>query len=162
MQISKKLILIIYKRVQKLLIIFRNYFWKLNLGSFGIRANIFGNITVYYPENVYLGSGSSINYGSFLNARDKIIIGENVHISPCIIINTGGLEYKKNGESKKHFKKPVIIESGAWIGSGAIINPGVIIGKNSVIGAGAVVTKNIPDYSVAVGVPAKVIKKIEY
>ena len=53
------------------------------------------------------------------------------------------------------------IEDDVWIGAGAIILDGVTIGRGSVIGAGAVVTKNIPPYSVAVGVPARVIKKRE-
>lgn len=57
--------------------------------------------------------------------------------------------------------KPVSIGKGAWIGANAIILPGVSIGENSVIGAGAVVTKSIPDFCVAVGNPAKVIKQIQ-
>nr|WP_143033346.1 DapH/DapD/GlmU-related protein [Prevotellamassilia timonensis] len=52
----------------------------------------------------------------------------------------------------------VIIEDDCWIGFNVIILPGVTIGKGSIIGAGAVVTKSIPPYSVAGGVPAKVIK----
>ena len=54
--------------------------------------------------------------------------------------------------------KPIHIKDGAHIGIGAIIMPGVTIGKGAVIGAGSVVTRDVPDYSVAVGVPAKVIK----
>jgi len=53
----------------------------------------------------------------------------------------------------------VIIKDGAHIGIGAIIMPGVTIGEGAVIGAGAVVTKDIPPYTLAVGIPAKVIKK---
>lgn len=52
----------------------------------------------------------------------------------------------------------VLIKDGAHVGIGAIIMPGVTIGKGAVIGAGAVVTKNIPDYTLALGIPAKVIK----
>jgi acetyltransferase-like isoleucine patch superfamily enzyme len=54
----------------------------------------------------------------------------------------------------------VIIKDGAHIGIGAIIMPGVTIGKGAIIGAGSVVTKDIPDYSIALGSPAKVIKTI--
>ena len=56
---------------------------------------------------------------------------------------------------------PIVIEDGAHIGIGSIIMPGVTIGKGAVIGAGSVVTKDIPPYCVAVGVPAKVIRSIE-
>ena len=54
----------------------------------------------------------------------------------------------------------IIINNDGWIGAGVIILPGVTVGEFSVIGAGAVVTKNIPPFSAATGIPAKVIKKI--
>lgn len=54
---------------------------------------------------------------------------------------------------------PILIKEGAHIGIGAIILPGVTIGKGAVIGAGAVVSKDVPDYSVAVGCPARVVKE---
>jgi acetyltransferase-like isoleucine patch superfamily enzyme len=53
---------------------------------------------------------------------------------------------------------PIVIKDGAHIGIGSIIMPGVTIGKGSVIGAGSVVTRDVPDYSLALGVPAKVVK----
>ena len=58
--------------------------------------------------------------------------------------------------------KDVTIGNNVWIGSGAIILGGITIGDNSIIGAGAVVNKDIPEDSIAVGVPAKVIKKIDF
>ncbi|MCX7595635.1 MAG: acyltransferase, partial [Fischerella sp.] len=54
--------------------------------------------------------------------------------------------------------KGIIIEDDCWLGHGVTVLDGVTIGKGSVIGAGAVVTKDIPPYSVAVGIPAKVVK----
>ena len=57
--------------------------------------------------------------------------------------------------------KPILIKEGAWIGAGATILPGVTIGKYAIIGANSIVSKNIPDYGVAVGSPAKVIKYLE-
>lgn len=56
--------------------------------------------------------------------------------------------------------KTVVVKSGAWLGANVIVLPGVTVGRNSVVGAGSVVTKSIPDFSVAVGNPAKVIKTI--
>lgn len=55
---------------------------------------------------------------------------------------------------------PVLIKQGAWLGQSVVVCPGVTIGKNSVIGANSVVTKSIPDYCVAAGAPAKVIRNI--
>lgn len=150
----------IYKKFFYLKIKLRIFYWKRLFGSFGLGSKVFGKIIVYNPENVNIGSCSTLNYGVFLNARDKIVIGDNVHISPYVIINTGYLNYKMIGSSRTHLKGSVVIKNGAWIGSNVIINPGVVIGENSVIGAGAVVTKDIPNDSVAVGVPAEVKKKI--
>ena len=58
-------------------------------------------------------------------------------------------------------KKEIEIGDDSWIGANAVIMPNVKIGKMCIIGAGAVVTKDVPDYSVVVGVPAKIIKKID-
>ena len=57
--------------------------------------------------------------------------------------------------------KPVLIKEGAWIGAGVSVLPGVTVGKYAVVGANSVVTKDIPDYAVAVGIPAKVVKYLD-
>ena len=57
--------------------------------------------------------------------------------------------------------KPVLIKRGAWIGAGATILPGVTIGKYAIVGAASVVTHDVPDFAVAVGNPAKVIRMLE-
>ena len=54
---------------------------------------------------------------------------------------------------------PITIEDNAWIGGGAILLPGVTIGKGSVVGAGSVVTRDVPQYCVAVGNPCRVIRR---
>ena len=57
--------------------------------------------------------------------------------------------------------KPIIIKEGAWIGAGAAIMKGVTVGKYAIVGANSVVTKDVQDYAVVVGVPAKVIKYLD-
>lgn len=57
--------------------------------------------------------------------------------------------------------KPIRIQKGAWIGANAVILAGVSVGKYAIVGAGAVVTKDVPDYAVVVGNPAKVIKMLD-
>ena len=57
--------------------------------------------------------------------------------------------------------KPILIKEGVWIGAGASILPGICIGKHAIIGAASVVTKDVPDYAVVVGNPAKVIKMLD-
>jgi acetyltransferase-like isoleucine patch superfamily enzyme len=57
--------------------------------------------------------------------------------------------------------KPVLIKQGAWIGAGASIMPGITIGKYAIVGAASVVTHAVPDYGVAVGNPARVVKTLD-
>ncbi|MFC2420190.1 MAG: acyltransferase [Treponema maltophilum] len=57
--------------------------------------------------------------------------------------------------------KPVLIKRDAWIGAGATILPGVCVGAHAVVGAGAVVTKDVPDYAVVVGNPARIVKTLD-
>lgn len=156
----RKLILLIYKKTSFYLARVRNYYHRCLFGNFGEGSAILGNITLYHPENISFGKYSTLNEGVLLNARSAIKIGNYVHISPYVIINAGGLDYRLTMNKRAHISKPVLIGDGVWICSGAIINPGVTIGRNSVVGAGAVVTKSIPENCVAVGVPAKVTKKI--
>ena len=57
--------------------------------------------------------------------------------------------------------KPVLLKKACWIGAGATILPGVSVGKHAIVGAGSVVTKDVPDYAVVVGNPAKVIRMLD-
>ena len=90
----------------------------------------------------------------------EIYIGNDVMIGPKVIIWGRDHGIKKNELMNKqaHNKKPIYIEDDVWIGAGAIILKGVTISKGAVIGAGSVVTKDIPEYAIAVGNPAKIIK----
>ena len=63
-------------------------------------------------------------------------------------------------KSLDEYRSPILLGDGAYLGTGAIVLPGVRIGKMCVVGAGAVVTQDLDDFSVAVGVPAKVIRKL--
>ena len=64
-------------------------------------------------------------------------------------------------EEPSNSKERNIIKKGAWIGAGSSILPGVTVGKYAIVGASAVVTKDVPDYAVVVGNPAKVIKTLK-
>lgn len=150
----------LHRKINGICIKVRSFHYRLLIATAGKNFRVLGAIKVYSPELLSIQNGVSLNEGVVLNARGGLTIGNDVHISPGAIINTGGLNYKKFGTERKHLKQPVDIQNGVWIGSGAIINPGVTIGENSVIGSGAVVTKDVPKNSIAVGVPASVIKTI--
>ena len=94
-----------------------------------------------------------------ITIEDNVTISSNTmifaHINP-----TANEFLKKNGYPRTI--KPVLIKKGAVISVGCIIIAGVTVGENSIVGAGSVVTQDIPDYCVAVGNPARIIKKIDH
>ena len=102
------------------------------------------------------------NPGIGLNARiGSVKIGDNVMMGPDVIILSRNHNYDRINIPLKFqgnaMEEPVIIENDVWIGARVIILPGVHIGKGVIIGAGAVVAKNIPNYSIMVGNPARVV-----
>ena len=109
-------------------------------------------------ENVHIGKDVFINGGSLFMARGGITIEDHVQIAANVqLISNNHDPY----ERKILTCKPVLIREGAWIGAGASILPGVCVGKYAIVGAGSVVTKDVPDYGVVVGNPAKVIKMLD-
>lgn len=124
--------------------------------------NLYYNCDICIFENAILEIGSGfMNAGSQIRCKKQIKIGNNVAISRDVIIwdtDAHGIEYEDG--KKSEISKEVTIGNNVWIGNKSIILKGVTIGDNVVIGAGSVVNKNIPSNSLAVGNPAKVVKKI--
>lgn len=89
-----------------------------------------------------------------------ITLGHNVHITDGVkfITHDGGVLIFRKKIPDLEITKPICIGDDVYIGNGVLLLPGVHIGNNVIIGAGAIVTKDIPSNSVAVGVPARVIK----
>jgi len=140
----------------------RNLIFKLLFQRFG-RNNLLDYGTYFrYPFRISLGSNLEINRGSCLYPSQRIkeatiTIGDNVHLGPEVSVFAAGHDYRF--VDFPDIAKPVVIQNNVWIGGKSIILPGVNIGEGSVIGAGSVVVSDIPSYSIAVGNPAKVIKK---
>jgi acetyltransferase-like isoleucine patch superfamily enzyme len=107
---------------------------------------------------IVIGDRAAINGFCRFFGHGSVEIGEDTQIGPCCLITTTDHDYRGNLETTF---KPVVIGKGVWIGANVTILPGVEIGDNSVIGAGAVVTKSIPPRSIAVGVPARVVRTID-
>lgn len=102
---------------------------------------------------------------TMISAAKSIRIKKNVLISQHCFIGDHNHEYKDINTPIRYQglnASPIVIDEGAWIGANVTVASGVKIGKNAVIGANSVVTKDIPDYCVAVGLPAKVIKKYNF
>ena len=115
--------------------------------------------------NIVIGNSVSIGHGAVfmstgakLSVHDYVVMGPNVTIySGDHIIEISDSDKKKTNDPQK-YDADVVIESGCWIGTRAIILKGVTVGRGSVIGAGAIVTKDVPPYSVYIGVPSARIK----
>ena len=119
----------------------------------------------YRATGMKIGEGTKIAATVDIDrsAPELITIGKNVWVTRGVMIlchqrDLQAYEIDKPVMDCPLVYKPVEIKDGAHIGIGAILMPGVTIGKGAVIGAGSVVTRDIPDYCVAVGAPAKVIK----
>lgn len=121
---------------------------KIGKGTFIMKRNYFMS-----PHHLTIGEHSHINRGCLIDARGGVSIGDNVSISHNVSIVTGG--HKMNSEKFKAEHLPIRIKDYVWIGIGCIILKNVTIGKGAVICAGAVVTKDVDDYAVVAGVPAK-------
>lgn len=117
---------------------------------------------IEHPENLYIGKNVGWNYGCWINAHGGVIIGDNTVLGPYCVIHSANHKFGKVDVPicrQGHVLKPVFIGEDCWLGAHVTVVPGTIIEKGCVIGAGSVVTKHIPPYSVAVGNPARVIKK---
>lgn len=122
---------------------------------------------VHRLRGVHIGKGSKIARSVLIDDSrpDLITIGKNVWVTAgCqLLCHQRDISVYERGKPVMDLPlkyAPIEIKDGAHIGIGSIIMPGVTIGKGAVIGAGAVVTKDVPDYCLAVGVPAKVIKTL--
>jgi maltose O-acetyltransferase len=114
-----------------------------------------------YGYNIESGENVYFNVNCVVLDTMKITIGSNVLFGPGVHIYTASHPLDAVSRQKVSVSKPVSIGNDCWIGGNVVICPGVTIGDGCVIGAGSVVTKDIPDYSMAVGNPAKIIRKLE-
>lgn len=156
-------------------------------GNISIRANggevIIGNecliecnISTETPKskvkignNVFIGGGTIIDSACRIDIEDDVLISyqciiqdSDNHNSAYSLRKNDNRDWKKNKYHNWEItpKKPVKLSKGSWLGARAIILKGVTIGEGSIVGAGSVVTKDVPDWTIVGGNPAKIIREI--
>jgi len=114
---------------------------------------------VLYHKNITIGNRTAPGFNAccYIQGRNGIIIGNNVRIGPGV----GLVSANHNIDDYDTWDKtdPIVIGDNVWIGMNSVILPGVKIGSNVVIGANSMVHKDIPDNSIGMGNPCRVIKK---
>lgn len=136
---------------------------------------LYANLNYENKRTYLIRQGARIGQGTRMNCNVDALgtepylieIGENCLLASGVhfITHDGGVKVlnaqKRFDNKRMDIIAPIWIGNNVYIGLGAYIMPGISIGSNSIIGAGSIVTKSIPENSVAVGVPAKVIKTVD-
>lgn len=132
------------------------------LGSVGEKVWIAKRFCFDNGKNIHIGSNFTANFNLTILDIKEVYIGDNVMIGPNTTITTVGHPLSPK-DRRAHLAQGSEIRIGndVWLGANVTILPGVTIGDNVVVGAGAVVTKDIPPNSLALGVPARVVKELE-
>ncbi len=144
---------------------FINYCKKLMLGWLGAQI---GKRPIFYP-GVWIMPGRNLVVGNDVDFALDVLIttGGGVQIGDRVLIGYRtqilSSNHHINGRepifNSGHVYKQVVIGNDVWIGAGVIVLPGVTIGEGAVIAAGSVVTKDVPAFTIAAGVPARVIRE---
>lgn len=132
------------------------------LGSVGEKVWIAKRFCFDNGKNIHIGNNFTANFNLTILDIKEVYIGDNVMIGPNTTITTVGHPLSPK-DRRAHLAQGSEIRIGndVWLGANVTILPGVTIGDNVVVGAGAVVTKDIPPNSLALGVPARVVKELE-
>jgi carbonic anhydrase/acetyltransferase-like protein (isoleucine patch superfamily) len=141
----------------------RTWFYRSRLGRCGQRVTMMSGCKIFCPQAVFIGDDVGVNLGVVIDACDggRIEIGNSIGIGPYCVLRAadhGFADPNVTFRKQPHVPGTIVIEDDVWLGSHVVVTRNVRIGRGSVIGAHSVVTKDIPPYSVAAGVPARVIK----
>ena len=114
-----------------------------------------------YGWNIEVGDNFFANYNLTILDVGKVTIGSNVQFAPNVSIYTAGHPLHPDSRNSGYeYGLPVTIGDNVWIGGNVVLLPGGTVGSNSVIGAGSVVSRDIPEWVVAVGSPCRVVRRI--
>jgi len=131
-------------------------FWGIKIGK---GSTIHMHASFYYPPNIKIGEDTIIGEKAVLDGRDKLTIGDHVDVASEVMFYNA--EHDVHDQNFRAVTAPIIVGDYVFIGPRAIILPGVTIHKGAIVAAGAVVTKDISEFTIVGGVPAKEIGQRE-
>ncbi len=138
----------------------RSFLAKNIFKKFGRDVTIHRGCVFGSGVNVEIGDFSSLNVNCCIS--NDTIIGDDVMMGESVLIISGSHNFERIDISMREQdapkRRPVVIKNDVWVGARSIILPGVNVGSHVIIGAGSIVTKNIPDYAIVAGNPAKLIR----
>jgi maltose O-acetyltransferase len=135
---------------------FRLFMYRRLFGvKIGRQTSVHWRTRFYAPHGITLGNNTILGNDLFLDGRFGLTIGDNVNLGGETAIFTA--EHDPNDPDFAMVGAPVVIEDYVYVASRSTILPGVRIGKGAVVALGAVVTRDVPEYTIVGGVPAKVI-----
>jgi maltose O-acetyltransferase len=132
------------------------------LGALGEATEIRPPLYCEYGFQLLIGARTFVNFGLMALDVATITIGDDVQIGPSVQLLTPTHPIEPDlRRSKLEAALPITIGDNAWLGGGVIVLPGVSIGANTVVGAGSVVVNDLPADVVAVGNPARIVRRLE-
>ena len=135
-------------------------------GAAGEWAYVEPNFRCDYGFNIRVGENFYANYDCIMLDCAPITIGDECMFGPRVSLITAShpvealVRSPGRDRTGEEYALPITIGDRVWLGAGVIVNPGVTIGEGAVVASGAVVTRDIPPYTLAVGVPAVVKKEL--
>ncbi|HVZ67361.1 MAG TPA: acyltransferase [Patescibacteria group bacterium] len=137
----------------------RRFFYRIQGMKIGRGSSIHMGAVFYDASKIRIGKDTIIGENAVLDGRAPLKIGDHVDIASEVMIYNSqhNIDSEDFAKVEEVVLEPVEIGDYVFIGPRAVILPGVKIGKGAVVGAGAVVTKDVPDFAIVGGVPAKVI-----
>jgi maltose O-acetyltransferase len=126
----------------------------------GNDVTVLKGVTFGSGVNIHIGNYSSLNRDCWIS--NDTFIGDDVLMGPEVIMLSGSHNFERTDipmrEQGAPPRKPIVIGDDVWIGTRSIILPGVKVGSHSIIGAGSIVTKDVPEWAIVAGNPAKLIR----
>jgi maltose O-acetyltransferase len=139
---------------------FRGMLIKPALKRCGKNFQVAKQVYIIHPNKIVAGNDVFLAYGAWVGAGDGLTFEDEVMLGPYSVIITGDHGLLDGSYRFGHGEcGPVVLKKGCWIGAHATVTKGVTIGTGALLGANAVATSDIPPYSIAVGVPAKVLRR---